>query len=89
MLASEEAEILALKALAFVAADERLLRRFLKLSGVTPHHLRNGAKTKAIQSAMLDFLAANETDLNACAAALSVTPERLAAATKELGACGR
>ncbi|HSZ73959.1 MAG TPA: DUF3572 domain-containing protein [Rhizomicrobium sp.] len=56
----ETAEIIALKALAFLANSDGGLERFLNLSGSSAADLRIRAEEPAMQSAILDFLLHNE-----------------------------
>jgi hypothetical protein len=58
--APENAEILGLKALAWLAADEEELNRFLALSGTDPATLRHSAGDPALLGAVLDFLLAQD-----------------------------
>ena len=55
----ETAEIIALKALAFLANSDGL-ERFLNLSGLDAAGLRSRAEEPSMQSAILDFLLHNE-----------------------------
>ncbi len=80
------ADILAIRVITHIAADEALLGRFLDLSGLTPSELRSGLTGPAVQMAALDFLAGHEPDLLACADAIGVRPDRLMAACVQLGA---
>lgn len=67
----DQAEIVALQALAFVAADEELLPRFLNLTGMSLDDLRETARTAdpAMLGAVLDFLLNHEPSLLAFAEA--------------------
>lgn len=75
----EDAEVLALRALAWVLSDDARAARLLDMTGMDPHQLRAGTGSATILAAVIDFLAAYEPDLVACARALEVPPERLAA----------
>jgi len=79
-LTDETAWTVALRALAFVAADETLLERFLQLSGLSLDDLRIGAEDPAVLAGVLDFLLAHEPDLRAFCAAAEIAPELPAAA---------
>ncbi len=74
----------ALQALAHVAGDDMLGPRFLTLSGMDPAELRARAADPEVLAAVVDFLAANETDLVDCAKAIGVRPEALAAVAAAL-----
>lgn len=75
---------LALQALAWTLADPARAERLLALTGLTPDSLRARAADPATLAAVLGFLGAHEPDLIACAGALGIAPERLAAAAGEL-----
>ncbi len=60
---TDAAETIALKALAFVAADAEALRGFLATSGVQPAQLRGGAGDPDILAGVLDFLLGDERRL--------------------------
>lgn len=81
---SAEPEAIAIRALAWTLSDDRRAERLLSLTGLTPEQLRGGLEDRAVQLAVLDFLAAHEADLLAAAGALDLAPERLAAARAEL-----
>ena len=82
--ATNDAIALALRALAAALADQRLAERFLSLSGIDPPDLRQRAGDPIVLAALLRFLEAHEPDLVAIAAELSVKPNALVAARREL-----
>lgn len=82
----EAPEITGLRALAHVMADDALAGRFLDLSGLTAADLRARAADPALLAAVIDFLTAHEPDLVACARALDLPPETLAATAQQLRA---
>ena len=75
---------MALHALAWIAGDERLGPRLLALTGLDAETLRQRAGSPEGLGATLDFLAAHEADLVACAEAIGTTPPHLAAAREAL-----
>lgn len=79
-------DVLALQALAHVMADDALAARFLTLSGLDTATLRTRAGDPALLAAVIDFLAAHEPDLVACARSLGIAPARLAATASQLKA---
>ena len=79
-------DVIALQALAHVMADDALAARFLSLSGLGADELRARAGDTALLAAVIDFLAAHEPDLVACARALGVAPATLAATARQLKA---
>jgi hypothetical protein len=78
--------LLALRALAWTLGEDARADRLLALTGLDPRSLRARADDPALLAATLRFLAANEADLVACAAALDVAPAVLAAAADRLEA---
>ena len=82
----EDDSTLALRALAHVAGDDDLGPRLLEITGVDPATLRARAGEPALLAAVLGFLTAHEPSLIETAAALDVTPQRLADAATRLGA---
>jgi hypothetical protein len=80
----EEDAALALHALGWIVSDEPRAERLLAMTGLDPDGLRASLGDRATLAAILSFLIAYETDLIACAAALDVKPEALAAAAARL-----
>ncbi|WP_280638308.1 MULTISPECIES: DUF3572 family protein [Qipengyuania] len=78
--------MLALEALGWALTEERRAERLLSLTGLTPERLRHGITERAVQAAVLEFLAGHEPDLIAAADALNTRPEVLVAAARELNA---
>ena len=83
---SDSARSLAVRALAFIAADPERLGRFLNLTGLGPHNLRTAAADPAFLSSVLDYLVADEELLLAFAADAGLKPEAVARAHQAL--CG-
>ena len=83
---TDDAETLALSALAATLSDERRARRFLDLSGIETDELRRRAGDRALLAALIRFLEAHEPDLVAVAEAVGVAPEKLVAARAALEA---
>ena len=83
---TNDAEALALSALAATLTDERRAQRFLDLSGIDTEELRRQAAEPTLLAALLRFLEAHEPDLIDVAAALDVKPEELVAAREDLEA---
>ena len=81
---TNDAETLALSALAITLTDERRAQRFLDLSGIDTEDLRRRAGEPVLLAALLRFLEAHEPDLIAVAGAIGVKPEELVAAREEL-----
>ncbi len=81
---ADEPELLALRALAWAVSDEARASRLLALTGLDVAQLRARAGDPAVLSATIDFLASHEPDLIACAEALDIAPDHLAAAARSL-----
>ncbi len=81
----DNAELLALRALATIVGNDTLGPRFLSLTGLTVENLRQDAGERHILLAVLDFLSANEADLVQCAQKLDIAPNQLTAARTILG----
>jgi hypothetical protein len=77
---------LAVAALTFLAADAERLRRFLEMTGLGPHNLRNAAQDPAFYGSVLEYLVADEQLLVRFAAESGVKPEVVARAHQAL--CG-
>lgn len=80
----ESAEILALKALSFVVADEKTLRTLLTQTGLTAEEMREAAGTRAFQAGVLDFLTRHEDVLVAFCESEDVDPAAPARALRTL-----
>ncbi|TFF27373.1 DUF3572 family protein [Jiella endophytica] len=83
-LDTEAAEALAIRALAFVAADVVLLPRFLALTGLDPSQLRRAAAEPGFLPGVLDFLLAHGPTLAEFCEAEDVPPQRVEAARETL-----
>ncbi|RWD53849.1 MAG: DUF3572 family protein [Mesorhizobium sp.] len=59
----EEAETLAVRALAFVAGDPELLPRFLAITGIEVHSIRKAAAEPGFLAGVLQFILAHEPTL--------------------------
>lgn len=82
--APQDAEALALAALAATLTDERRARRFLDLTGLDVDELRARAGERSLLAATLAFLENHEPDLVAVAQAIGTKPESIIAARLEL-----
>jgi hypothetical protein len=80
----ESAEALALKALAFLTADENRLDQFLLASGIEPGDLKAGIGDPHTLAGVLDHLLQNESLLVEFAAALDVAPPEIMRARHKL-----
>lgn len=85
----EEAETLALSALAFLAADADRLGRFLAETGIGPDTLMRQAGTPATMCAVLDHILTDESLLLVFAADAGLKPEQVALAQAILAGTAR
>ena len=79
-----DAEALALAALAATLTDARRAERFLSLTGLSPDGIRSRLGDRALLAACIAFLEAHEPDLVAVAQDVGVKPEALLGAKAEL-----
>ena len=80
----ESAEMLAIEALSWIAADAGQLDRFLALAGIGPGTLREAAADPAFLAGVLDFLLGHEPTVVAFAEAYGISPAAVAAARRAL-----
>ncbi|UKK82952.1 DUF3572 domain-containing protein [Sphingopyxis sp. BSN-002] len=80
----EDDAALALHALGWILSDEPRAERLLGMTGLDPETLRASLGERATLAAILSFLTAYEADLIACADALDIKPEAIAAAATRL-----
>ena len=81
---TNDAEALALSALAATLTDERRAKRFLELTGLSPDGIRARLGERSLLAATLAFLESHEPDLVGVAEAIGCKPEALIAARAEL-----
>ena len=82
----ELGQSLAASALAFLAADPERLSRFLDLTGLGPHNLRDAAQDPAFHGSVLEYMLADEELLLQFATDSDLEPETVALAHQAL--CG-
>ena len=80
----EEAEILAISALGFLASESERLQRFIDLSGLDLAAIRSGATNSAFLGGILDHLLADERLLLVFAEERQIRPERIAQLRRKL-----
>lgn len=83
-VSDDEAQVLALQALSFLACDTSRLSRFMELTGLTPTDLHTRADTIEVQSAVLGHLMGTESDLMVFAAEHQLHPETIGLAFHRL-----
>jgi len=84
----ENAEILALEGLGWLAQDSDSIQKFLNLSGMDVADLRAAAGDPATCAAVLDFLLADEALLLKFCDAADVNPPSILSARRALGGMG-
>lgn len=82
---TENAEILALQGLGWLAGDDEALQRFLSLSGLDVGSLRAAAGTSDMNLAILDFLLGHEDLLMRFCENAAVSPKDMHLARHRLG----
>lgn len=81
---TEDPEVIALKALGFLASDEERLVRFLDVTGLSPQAIRQQAGQPAFLGGILDYLLADQTLLFMFAESEALQPARIEAARRKL-----
>ncbi|WP_395689626.1 DUF3572 domain-containing protein [Aestuariivirga sp.] len=81
---AEQAEIIALQVLAFLAADTERLQRFLDLTGLDDGALRRGASNPELLAAILDHLLSDESLLLIFAEEQALSPDAVARVRRHL-----
>ena len=79
-----DAEALALAALAATLTDARRAERFLSLTGLSPDGIRLRLTDRSLLAACIAFLEGHEPDLVAVSQDVGVAPEALLRAKSEL-----
>jgi hypothetical protein len=80
----EQAEILAIGALGFLAGDSEALGAFLSLTGIGPANLRAAAAEPGFLAGLLDYLLANESLLVDYTRQAGIAPEEVGRARAAL-----
>lgn len=83
-ISPQQAEQVAVEALAFLASDPELLPRFLALSGIEANQIRQAALEPGFLAGVLAFFLAHEPSLLTLSKALNVEPEAILAAHRGL-----
>jgi hypothetical protein len=81
-----DAENLAVTALAFIAGEPELLRRFLDLTGLNPSEIRSAACEPGFLAGVLDFLMDHESVLLTYATSIGRSPNDFVMARNSLSA---
>lgn len=79
-LTKQEAELIGIAGLSYLAAEPERLGRFLAVTGLGPENVRMAARDPAFLPSLLDYLLANESDLVAFAEEMKIDPKKVGAA---------
>lgn len=71
----DAAQVIALKALAFLASDSERVERFMKLTGLAPAEIRAQAGTPAFLGGLLEYLRTDQTLLLAFTESEGLEPD--------------
>jgi hypothetical protein len=82
--AREVAEIVAVQALSFIAADPERLGMFLAETGIGPETLRTAAADPRFLASVLDFVMRDDSTVKAFASLSQLHPTNIAAAHQAL-----
>ncbi|MBI3435578.1 MAG: DUF3572 domain-containing protein [Proteobacteria bacterium] len=85
-LSADDAQALAINALAFIAAEADRFGRFAAFTGIGPADIRRAAREPGFLSGLLDYIANDEALLMAFAADAGVDPAAIARALAALRA---
>ena len=80
----ENAEALAIQALAYVAADSELLPRFLAITGIEAGDVRRAASEPGFLAGVLQFIAAHEPTLLRFCEETGTPPQNVSSAMRAL-----
>mgnify|MGYP003422825505 FL=1 len=81
---SAEAQVIALKALAFLASDEERFGRFIDVTDLSPQAIRRQAADPVFLAGVLDHLRSDQTLLYLFAETENLLPERIDRARRGL-----
>ena len=81
---NEQAEAIAIRALGFVASDPELLPRFLAITGIEAHSIRQAAGEPGFLAGVLQFILAHEPTLLRFAEETGVPPDSVGKALRAL-----
>jgi hypothetical protein len=84
-LTREDAEAVAIRGLAFLAADSERLVRFLALTGLAPDEVRTASERPSFLAGVLQHIMEDDRIALAFATEQSLTGEELDAAARALG----
>ena len=79
------AEMLAVEAFAFIAEDQRILARFLDISGIPAEQIRTASREPGFLAGVLEHMLGDESLLIAFAESGGIDPAEVARAHSALG----
>ncbi len=82
------ADVIALKALGFLASDDERFSRFMADTGLTPEMIRSGAGEPGFLAAVLDQVTADQTLLFLFAESCGISPSQIDQARLALSGAG-
>jgi hypothetical protein len=85
---AEDAQVIALKVLAFLAREEGRFGRFLNVTGLSIEAIRSQAAAPAFLAGVLDHLRSDQTLLFLFAEADGISPEQIDQARRALPGAG-
>lgn len=83
-MTTEQAETIALQALAFLAQEENLLAQFLTTTGLSPEDLKDHFREPELLAGVLDAILADDAVLMTFCNTASLSPETLVRARRAL-----
>jgi hypothetical protein len=84
-LTREQAEGLAIQALAFIAGDSERLGRFLAVTGIGPAEIRTAAREPSFLVGVLDYMATDEQLIGAFSVEAGLNPSDIERGRMVLG----
>jgi hypothetical protein len=83
--AQEEAEILAIQAIAFIAEEPERLSRFLDITGIPVENIRSAVRERDFLTGVLEHMLGDESLLIAFALSAGIDPAEIARARNAFG----
>ncbi len=83
-ISQDESQVIALKALAFLASEPDRINRFMGLTGTTPEAIRANATTPVFLAGVLEYLCGDQSLLLAFGESEGFEPELIEAASQRL-----
>lgn len=84
VLSPEDAEVMSIDVLSFIAAEEQRLRQFIAVTGLEPASIRSEANSRDFLVGVLDFILSDDSLLLVFAAHKNIDPNLIKAARHAL-----